>query len=192
MNRTIKIAATLLLAAATHFVHAQEARMTFKQTEIKGTAEEFFSALESKGFTRSGDDAVTGLFAGHSARVSASVTPITGTVYQVTAELEDRRYWKDVEADYLTFKKNLTLKYGEPAVSGEGFELPYFRNDGHELKAVSQGKVTYMSSWMLPEGLIIIRITGDGRRMNLTMMYTDNKGIELHTQEETQTYLNDL
>lgn len=185
---------TVVLAATGLTVSAQDEHMRFKRVEIKGTEPEFLSLLKSEGFTEDETNGLQlkGTFAGYPVTVQTDKTCMTCTVYQVKANLENRTRWNDVESDYMTFKENLTAKYGDPQSQKEEFEHPYRKGDGYELKAMAVGKVQYHSFWLLQQGVITIQIVGNEKKLNLQIRYADNKGLELQTNEEVQMFLNDL
>lgn len=172
----------------------QDTHLMFKQTEIKGTRHEFLAEMKSKGFVPVSNDSaeMSGQFAGYAVAVTTDVTPLTETVYQVCARLEPKSSWKEAEDDYAVFKTNLTRKYGEPAIAKEQFHSPYRKGDGYELKAAANGKVEYISCWILPAGEITIQVVSGGRDFRLLIRYADAAGRELQEAEKTEIFLRDL
>lgn len=193
---TIAVAAMMLAAIQANAQEetSSQGHLKFKQTEIKGSQQSFFSELKNKGFCYTGSDAshMAGQFAGQDVLVSIDRTCVSGTVYQVRATMKSRMGWNEVEADYRLFKNNLIKKYGDPVISKEKFIEPYRKGDGFEIKAAMNGKMEYISCWLLPEGEITIQIVSMKHDLVLLIRYTDSKGTQLQEDEKTELFLQDL
>lgn len=196
MKRIMLSVIAISLAMISYHLYAQDAtaHLKFKQIEIKGKSNEFFTALKEKGFeyTGSNQKQMYGTFAGQEVTVSLDKTVTSETVYQVQARMKPRSNWTEVEADYALFKANLIRKYGEAAICKEKFHDPYRKGDGYEIKAALSSKLEYISCWVLPEGEITIQIIPVNKELCLLIRYSDAAGNRLLEEEKTELFLQDL
>ena len=188
------IAVSLAMISCQLYAQDATAHLKFKQIEIKGKAQEFFTALKEKGFeyTGSHQKQMYGTFAGQEVTVSIDKTVTSETVYQVQARMKPRGNWNEVETDYTLFKTNLIRKYGEAAICKERFHEPYRKGDGFEIKAALSSKLEYISCWVLPEGEITIQIIPGSKELCLLIRYSDAAGNRLLEEEKTELFLQDL
>ncbi len=196
MKRIALSIIVISLTMISYQLHAQDTttHLKFKQIEIKGKAQEFFTALKEKGFeyTGSHQKQMYGTFAGQEVTVSIDRTVTSETVYQVQARMKPRGNWNEVETDYTLFKTNLIRKYGEAAICKERFHEPYRKGDGFEIKAALSSKLEYISCWVLPEGEITIQIIPGSKELCLLIRYSDAAGNRLLEEEKTELFLQDL
>lgn len=196
MKRIALSIIVISLTMISYQLYAQDTttHLKFKQIEIKGKAQEFFTALKEKGFeyTGSHQKQMYGTFAGQEVTVSIDKTVTSETVYQVQARMKPRGNWNEVETDYTLFKTNLIRKYGEAAICKERFHEPYRKGDGFEIKAALSSKLEYISCWVLPEGEITIQIIPGSKELCLLIRYSDAAGNRLLEEEKTELFLQDL
>lgn len=196
MKRIALSIIVISLTMISYQLYAQDTttHLKFKQIEIKGKAQEFFTALKEKGFeyTGSHQKQMYGTFAGQEVTVSIDRTVTSETVYQVQARMKPRGNWNEVETDYTLFKTNLIRKYGEAAICKERFHEPYRKGDGFEIKAALSSKLEYISCWVLPEGEITIQIIPGSKELCLLIRYSDAAGNRLLEEEKTELFLQDL
>lgn len=179
-----------------NLIQLPERHQRYKNTEITGDRKSLAKKLdltESGGKTGVHEYAYTGTFAGYPVRNTLFVTPITETVYSVVAYLDRRSKFDQAYEDYNVFKTNLTEVYGPPATQKEEFASPYKRGDGYSIRALKEGKATFLSAWDTGLGVVFIKIIPSAETSACLMIsYTDTSGQELYDAENKEIIKRDL
>lgn len=182
------IPALTFMLSSTH-AYAQE-HILFKGVPVDGTNALFSEQLASRGFTTTGTH-LAGKFAGYDVTVHTMVTETSGTVYAATASLRAAP-WKEAKANYVCFKANLALKYGDPSSSCEKFSGAYHEGDGFEVKALAEDYCRYVSEWNVENGIIRLEIRHAAKGASVRITYEDTVNLRLNTKEKTDIFLQDL
>lgn len=135
----------------------------------------------------------SGTFAGYPVQNTILVTPISETAYSIITYLERRPRFDEAYNDYLTFQISLREVYGDPDVQKEEFQSPYTKGDGYSVKALKEGKATFLSVWDTGIGTVAIKIipTPEGATC-LMITYTDADGEDLNEREKKEIIKRDL
>lgn len=170
----------------------------FKGVEINGTEAEFMAELYANGFSDGAQPTsvggwYNGLFAGYKVKAKVLTTPITKTVYGIRSQLEPKPRFEDAYLDFATFLGHLKGVYGKPVTEIQRFQDPYTKGDGYSIRALKEGKATFMAGWNTGPGSVVITITAtqDGWAC-LAITYTDNQNIMKEEEERTQVIRRDL
>ena len=172
--------------------------LTYKGIPITGSVGHFHNELERKGFTAVKDDkdAVAyhkGIFASYRVKVTTLFTPLSSTIYGTYTYLDEHGLWKEIQADFETFKYHLTEVYGKPSTLNEEFQGPYIKGDGYSMKALSEGKVNFRGEWNLDNGTIRISVIQTNQGLGcLLIEYMDKENLALKEKELTTIIRNDL
>ena len=176
-----------------------EKHITYKKIPVDGSLKSFTSELTKNGFKAKTFDrnntasSLTGMFSGFNVTTIPFATPLSNTVYEVETLFSVESSWKPILDKYELFKKHLTEIYGEPIVVTEEFLLPYFKDDGYSMRALSEGKVNYTCIWNADVGFIVLKIksvkTSEGQ---VSLTYTDSKNYETLLEEKKTIIQQDL
>ena len=181
---------TLLLTVMSASAQEDTLHILFKGVPVTGLEEDFSKQLTAKGFSTS-KGLLTGPFAGYDATLRLRKTKVSGMIYSVTATLRPCG-WKQAKADYIIFKTNMSLKYGQPTSVSERFTGAYHEGDGYELKALSEEACRFCSEWRTSLGRILIEIGYANKAAAVTITYEDAINAKLNIQEKTNIFLEDL
>ena len=120
---------------------------TFMGIEMSIGIKAFKRELEKKGMeflSESQFHRFRGNFSGQSAEISVSGND--KHIIAVIVDFTDESNWQPLKMEYIRYKKQLSLKYGDPYEEVEEFLSPY--EDGHnEMLAIDKGKFTYRSKF---------------------------------------------
>ena len=190
MKKILVSIAALLLVLTNATAQKDTLHILFKGVQVNGPEDEFTRQLIDKQYTCSNGQ-VNGKFAGYDVSLHMEKTKVSGMVYMVAATLHPSS-WKQAKTDYIIFKANMSLKYGQPASCTEIFTGAYRDGDGYELKALSEDACRFCSEWNTTLGRILIEINYVNRAAAVTIIYEDAINAKLNTQEKTNIFLEDL
>jgi hypothetical protein len=104
--------------------------------------------LESKGFTpsidKTGDISFRGNLLGHRMDGFALLAGKRVAKVIVNIQTPDNK----ARETYVLLKETLTKKYGQPEISYEYFNKPYYEGDGYEEQAIKLGKGRFVTFWI--------------------------------------------
>ena len=170
---------------------AQE-HLTFKGIPIDGSLSSFVTKLKTQGFKVMSSDTsfaqLEGNFGGELCTILVNTTKKTGIVYNVCVALPESSSWSSIKNKYEEYKSSLTEKYTKPQ-SIEEFKDPYYEGDGYEMTALKTNKCTYISRFLLKNGIIYLSMTN---LTNLFIIYEDNVNSEINKSEEKSKVYDDL
>ena len=190
MKKTILAIAAILLMASGASAQEESPHILFKGIPVTGLEEDFAKQLSEKQYTYS-KGLLTGPFAGYEVTLRTRKTEVSGVLYKVTALLLPSG-WKQAKTNYIIFKTNMSLKYGQPSAVTEKFTGAYHDGDGYELKALAEDACRYRSEWSTPLGKITVEITGMNKMAAVAISYEDSANSRLNVQEKTNLFLEDL
>lgn len=183
-----RILLTLALSLIMVGAYAQE-HLSFKGIPIEGSMSSFCQKLQSKGLTKLGSDnnitLFVGDFTGRQATFVVGASDDGKNVHSVVVIFDASDDWKNIVGTYDYYKDLYTRKYGKPTVNRENNPSRSDSNTNlmHEL---SQGTVTYASSWDVTGGKIELSIEksdsyGEGI---VVIRYRDALNIENKIQND--------
>lgn len=137
--------------APQHQANVDSQHISFKGIPVNSTKEEFLTAIEGIGMTRSTKNWDNfALFFGPFAEIDDCVfrvefSPFNGQVYEVQVWMPSQDSWVECKSRYLDFKTRLISKYGTPDSCVEFFEFPYCdaEGKGDELELLRNDKIIY-------------------------------------------------
>lgn len=180
MKKIFTVSLMLLIC----FASFSQTPISFKGCELNCTAKELSTKLLKQGFEFV--DVVLdmytlkGTFAGENSEIMIIGDEGTKLVSNIMVSFDKIEDWTILYNKYLVFKTDLAKKYGE-GKSTEKFNEPYKEGDGHELDALSLGKCTFYTSFILENGTIVLTIS---KTHSLSLLYlVDTK----KTQEEQRS-----
>jgi len=162
-----KIILLLSFMWATIVLPAQEnnEHLTFKGIPVDGTLREFTAKLKQKGFTHiSTEEGValfSGDFAGYRNCTAIAVSPKErDLVCKVAVAFPSCDKWSELEANYMSLKRMLTEKYGEPSECVEEFQssLPP-QDDNQKMHELKFDKCKYYSVFETERGSIELQLS---------------------------------
>lgn len=167
--------------------------INFKSVPVDGNVSTFVQKLQEEGFElkKKEEDLamLTGNFAGQNdTHIFVVGTKKTHTVWQVCVFFHEKTNFFELKSEYLRFKTQLKLKYGEPR-SYEYFREPYKLGDGYELQALKLDKCVYKSYYDAPGGIVSCCIT---KTCEVQIIYEDEKNSDIMEQERNELINQDL
>lgn len=166
----------LLMMIVWPFLSHGQSHVTFKDIPIEGNLTEFIAKMEKAGFSFVNKQEykanMKGDFVGKNCDVSIFFSKKTNTVWKVAVYLPEYKTWDSLKADFLSYQKQYTSKYGKPEHVYEIFARGS-DGDGNELQALKDNKVSYMTFWKIENGGLIASI---GKSANIIFEYEDNAG----------------
>ncbi|MBQ6984078.1 MAG: leucine-rich repeat domain-containing protein [Paludibacteraceae bacterium] len=95
--------------------------------------------------------------------------------------------WEDIKSEYLSCKKRMTRRYGNPIDTEERFMAPYSETN-QPLKAFKEEKATYTCAFNVENGMVMLSLIYDDElpapHMAIATSYIDNIGQQLFESEE--------
>lgn len=147
----------LMPALASAQEDAAPQHMLFEGLSIDGDVNPFVRALTHKGFKQVKQDAIlTGKVFGHKGTVIVASRPDDNIVYLVMVNYDTKKSWENVRTCYESIKMQLSLRYGDPAISREEFASELA--EANPLLALEHGNCTYVSHYSVPGGEILLSI----------------------------------
>lgn len=180
MKRLFSVLFAVLLSLSA-FAQAKSQHLTFVGVPIDGTLDHFVKELVAKGFitTSTRDDrtaTLSGDFAGYrNCYVSISTLRSRDLVNKVQVIFPRYESWALLEKNYFKLKESLSVKYGEPADSVEGFDVQV-SSDFEKLYAVSEGHCEYKSTYQTKLGDVVLRIRSS---CQISLIYNDKVNTQL-------------
>jgi len=168
-----------------------EDHLSFKQVPITGSLNEFCNALFKNGFEQntqvsipSKDKTTTaylkGQFASDSCDLMVFATKRSRTVWKASMSLPIKDDWQTLYYKYFLLKSELKKKFGA-GESNEFFIKPYTDGDLNEMFALKHKKCTYITSWKVSSGTVLLEISREGR---ITVSFEDALNTALKDSEE--------
>lgn len=161
--------------------------IAFKGIPVMGTVNDFCNKLSTKGFSivKIYEDGTAAAMSGDFAERHSTLY-IIGTnqshFVQGIIVYFDEVYnkWQTIKNDYNRIVEQYITKYGTPYNVDESFDYPYEEGDGHEMTAIKLNKCNYRTTFKLPKGNIVIRLTDEA---TIQIIYRDNENA---TQDEIE------
>lgn len=158
---------------------AQTEHLTFKGVPIDGTLTSFVSKMKQKGLshlaTRDGTAVLEGDFAGYKGCTIAASEYETGMVNRVVVIFPEKDTWTGLYGDYITIKKLLTQKYGEPTdviEEFQGYSNP--SDDNERMFRVKYDQCKYICDFINEKGAIELKILHDDSfNCYISLLYID-------------------
>lgn len=167
--------------------------MIFKGIPIDGKLNDFILLMQKEGFVLSSKEdnigIMKGSFIGENCEIYIISSPLTYTVWKVTAFLPEKTNWYSLKNDYNDIKQKYILKYGEPTNDYHFFASPYEEGDGYEMTAIAMDKCYYRTFWEIPEGSIS---TGISKYKQISLSYEDKLNVKIKQKEENDQVMNDI
>ena len=149
-------AATLCLSLS-----AQE-HLKFKNVPIDGPIKAFLQNIQQKDLKLIEENEAGATLVGRMAGKQVEVFVLTteeGVPYRVCAYFESPDDWDVMKMDYFNIQRSLSFKYGKPATINQRFQFPYTEGDGKEIEALGHNRGSWFTTYIQPEGAIILTIT---------------------------------
>jgi len=168
---------------------AQNEHIKFRDMELNMHISKFMSELKKLGYTVSEikNDTITvtmnGKFGGKECELIISSTHKRKIVWCVLVTFKESDDWETLESDYRLFKDQFVSKYGQPDISFEKFEKPYYSGDGKEFEALENKKCSFISIWELKTGEITLNIS---KSRKISIMYMDKINSKAVTEEKEE------
>lgn len=178
-------------------VDADSKHIRFKGIPVKGTKEEFLTAIESIGMTRSTKNWDNfALFFGTFAEIDncdfrVEFSPFNGQAYEVQVWMPSQDSWAECKLRYLDLKTRLISKYGKPDSCFEFFEYPYCDEEGkgNELELLRNDKIIYQTLFRIETGAIELKIHNYG---DVHLTYEDKVNADYHYERAKEVLNSDL
>lgn len=180
------ISLCLMCVAITTTAHAH---LSFKGIPIEGSMDSFCQKLQTKGFTKLGaDNNITlfvGDFTGQQATVGVCATDDGRNVHSVIVIFDSSSEWNNLVNTYNYYKELYTRKYGKPSFNRE-YNPSLSDSNMMLMHQLTQGTVTYRSSWKVTGGQIELSIEKaqsyeDGM---VLIKYRDAQNVEAKIQHD--------
>ena len=156
-----KILLFVIAASICVALNAQE-HLKFKNVPIDGPMKEFLQKIQQKDLklTEEKDAGATlvGRLAGKQVEVFVLATE-EGIPYRVCAFFETPGDWDAMKMDYFNIQRSLSFKYGKPTTVNQRFQFPDSEGDGKEMEALGHNRGNWFTTYIQPEGAIILTIT---------------------------------
>lgn len=184
----------ICLALMTLTANSQEVtqHLKFMGIDINGRCDEFVQNLKTKGFKRvtEKNDRIflSGTFAGQiNCMVSVIFLPSKQTVLAVEVYFPPQTFWPTMVKEYMQYKKFLTKKYGEPAITPHKDE---FIPNG--VGNISSNTNHYVTKYKLANGDILLSFNvgpdDSVKGYCTTITYSDKQNAKVNND----TVFNDL
>lgn len=166
--------------------------LRFKNVEINGSESEFIKKLQQQGFVAD-NEGLKGLFAGYDVNLRTEASPLSHTIYGVRIYFNAKTDFSAAKDDYIVFRDNLASVYGKPDNVTEKFIQPYVQGDGYSMKALHEGKATFISVWYTDLGKITCIIVAIGNnKASLMLKYNDAINADKNSKEKIIVIQRDL
>lgn len=175
----------------TVILNSRPAHMKVKGIQIDGTADNFMTLLRDRGF-KLAKDGCYGEFAGHNVTLRTETTEENKLVYRVIMHTNPVRRFDEVKNLYLTYRNNITKKYGKSVTQVWKFQSPYSEGDGFEYKGMLDNKINCENSWITNNGTIHTSIKAISSGFSVCIIYTDKQNFLISEEEMNRKLLNDL
>ena len=157
---------TLLAFASLFYGWAQADHLSFKGVPIDGTLDHYVKEMRQKGFTlvntEKGYATLRGDFAGiKGCEVIVSTLDAVDLVSNIGVIFPAQITWARLEGDYLSLKRDLTTKYGQPSECVERFDSPFVDDDSDRLYSLKLDKCQYYTIWSTELGDIELSLQRD-------------------------------
>ena len=187
-----KILLTLLATMLCLAMSAQE-HLKFKNVPIDGPLSEFLQKIQQKDLklTEQNDAGATlvGRMAGMQVEVFVLATD-EKIPYRVCAFFETPADWDVMKMEYFNIQRSLSFKYGKPATINQHFQFPYTEGDGKEIEAFGRNRGSWFTTYIQPEGAIILTITTNpfSNSPSVALIYED----QINGQRQSELLSEDL
>lgn len=164
-------------------VFAQGDHLRFEGLSLSGDYNSFARQLRKKHFRFKTKDHqepfMEGKVLGEKADVTILVTPKSYQVYMILASYPQRESWALLKNQYESMKMKLFARYGDPQHSLETFASAAAEAD--PLEGLSTGYTSYVSTWVVPGGEIIMSLSEDAR---VQIYFMDKEGMARANAEQ--------
>lgn len=164
MKRVTIIA--ILSFASLFYGWSQTGHLSFKGVPIDGALDHYVKEMRQKGFTlvntEKGCATLRGDFAGiKGCEVVVSTLDAVDLVSNIGVIFPVQITWARLEGDYLSLKRDLTTKYGQPTECVERFDNLYIDDDNNRLYSLKLDRCHYYSVWSTELGDIELSLQRD-------------------------------
>ncbi len=154
--------------------------LTFKGIPIDGTLKEFTAKLKQKGFTHISSEEGVALFSGDFAGYKNCTAIAVSSkerdlVCKVAVIFPSHDKWSELESDYMSLKRMLTEKYGEPSECVEKFQSPFPpQDDNRKMHELKLDMCKYYSAFETERGSIELQLSHQSvMKCFVTLSYYD-------------------
>jgi len=177
-----KIILLLTLMCAAVMLPAQEnnEHLTFKGIPIDGTLKEFTAKLKQKGFTHISSEEGAAMFNGDFAGYKNCTAVVISSkerdlVCKVGVVFSSCDKWSELESNYMSLKRMLTEKYGEPSECVEKFQSPFPpKDDNQKMHSLRLDMCKYYSVFETERGNIELQLSHQSiTKCFVTLSYYD-------------------
>jgi hypothetical protein len=162
-----KIILSFIFMCITAVCFAQEnnEHMTFKGIPIDGTLNSFVAKLKQKGFTQTATDSGFALLNGDFAsykdcKVGVVSLKDKDLVVKVAVIFPSHDTWSSLENNYLSLKRMLTQKYGDPSDCVETFQsYSQPKDDNSKMHELQMDRCKYYTIFETPKGSIELQLS---------------------------------
>lgn len=150
-----------------------DSHLMFKNIPLGGQVSVFKEKLCNEGYNYH-DDYLSGIFAGHKAKIYVVSDEYTDLVSSVIVQFKEEQTWESLKGMFLKMRELYIKKYGEPTEDNQFFLSPYSEGDGDELEATELRSCAYMDVFEVPNGKITICIMNK----KVVILYNDAAFID--------------
>ena len=156
----------LLLFVPLFYSWAQTEHLSFKGVPIDGTLNNYVQEMRQKGFTiintEKGCATLRGDFAGiKGCEICVYTLDAVDLVSNIGVFFPSQITWTRLEGDYLTLKRDLTTKYGQPSECVERFDNNRGKDDNDKLYCLKLDHCQYYTVWSTELGDIELSLQRD-------------------------------
>jgi len=173
----------------------QTDHLTFLGIPLNGDKNTFGFQLEKEGYSFVSETDYVSIYEGRFANTDVSIlvgtTPLSGIVYSVFVQMEEKT-WTSAKITYYRFKDLLSRKYGNIIEEVEQFADPYYDGDGCEFSAISNGCCVYFTRFKARNGEISLMINTNDEFDGVVLGYRDDKNGMLNDSEDDQIAFDDI
>lgn len=165
----------------------KNAHLKFMNISMGETSKTFIEKLKQKGFRHingAGEITLSGKLFYTKALVDVVESPTSNVISKVIVVFNTERTFDSAYQEYSDFRKALTEKYGKPDdPSKKNIYQPLNKSYREEVEVLKKNEKTYMSTWLMSEGEIILKISS---KFVVSMTYYDRVNLDKANKEFKQ------